>query len=70
MSIYLQNIFDEIRADGLVVNPYMGDDVLKPFEVMEQAGVILVKTSNPGRSFKTSVFLGRPLWMYILGLLE
>ena len=35
MSIYLQNIFDEIRADGLVVNPYMGDDVLKPFEVME-----------------------------------
>ena len=32
-KLYLRNIFEEIRADGLVVNPYMGDDVLKPFGV-------------------------------------
>lgn len=39
-------------ADALTVNPYLGDDSLRPFverAVEQQAGVfVLVKTSNPG----------------------
>ncbi|HUD02704.1 MAG TPA: orotidine-5'-phosphate decarboxylase [Candidatus Paceibacterota bacterium] len=71
MDAYLRNIFEEIRADGLVVNPYMGDDVLKPFESLgDKAGVVLVKTSNPGADIVQNIVLsdGRMLWQYMLQL--
>lgn len=71
MEAYLRNIFEEIRADGLVINPYMGDDVLRPFESLgNKAGVVLVKTSNPGASVVQDTVLpdGRTLWQYVLGL--
>ncbi len=71
MEAYLHNIFEEIRADGLVVNPYMGDDVLKPFESLgDKAGIVLVKTSNPGADIVQNAVLsdGRMLWQYMLQL--
>ncbi len=71
MEAYLRNIFDEIRADGVVVNPYMGDDVLRPFESLgDKAGVVLVKTSNPGADIVQNAVLpdGRMFWQYVLGL--
>ena len=71
MLAYLQNIFGEICADGLVVNPYMGDDVLKPFEsIGDKAAVVLVKTSNLGGSIVQDIVLpdGRLLWQYVLDL--
>jgi orotidine-5'-phosphate decarboxylase len=43
------------QCDALTVNPYLGDDTLKPFvEVANQRGAgifVLVKTSNPGSGF-------------------
>jgi orotidine-5'-phosphate decarboxylase len=71
MEAYLRNIFEEIRADGLVVNPYMGDDVLKPFESLgDKVGIVLVKTSNPGADIVQNIVLsdGRMLWQYMLQL--
>ena len=71
MEAYLHNIFEEIRADGLVVNPYMGDDVLKPFELLsDKASIVLVKTSNPGADIVQNIVLsdGRMLWQYMLQL--
>ena len=71
MAAYLGNVFDDVRADGLVVNPYMGDDVLRPFaSIPDKAGIVLVKTSNPGANIVQDVLLqdGSPYWMYILKL--
>lgn len=71
MEAYLRNIFEEIRADGLVVNPYMGDDVLRSFESLsDKAGIVLVKTSNPGADIVQNTILldGRMLWQYVLQL--
>lgn len=71
MEAYLRNIFEEIRADGLVVNPYMGDDVLRPFETLpDKAGVVLVKTSNPGGSVVQDAALsdGTTVWQHVLKL--
>ena len=42
-------IFDEIGADAVTVNPYMGRDALDPFLAYADRGVFFVcHTSNPG----------------------
>jgi orotidine-5'-phosphate decarboxylase len=71
MDIYLHNIFGELNADGVVVNPYLGDDVMRPFESLpDKAAIVTVKTSNPDAVIVQDVILqdGRPLWKYILEL--
>jgi orotidine-5'-phosphate decarboxylase len=71
MDIYLRNIFGELNADGVVVNPYLGDDVMRPFESLpDKAAIVTVKTSNPDAAIIQDVILqdGRPLWKYILEL--
>jgi orotidine-5'-phosphate decarboxylase len=71
MNIYLRNIFGELDADGVVVNPYLGDDVMRPFaELPDKAAIVTVKTSNPDAAIVQDVILqdGRPLWKYILEL--
>lgn len=71
MDIYLRNIFGELNADGVVVNPYLGDDVLRPFESLpDKTAIVTVKTSNPDAAIVQDVILqdGRPLWKYILEL--
>ena len=71
MSAYLQNILDELGADGVVVNPYMGDEVVMPFTKLSQkAGIVLVRTSNVGAAVVQDVLLadGRPLWRHVLDL--
>lgn len=70
MEAYLRNVFGELEADGVVLNPYMGDDVIAPMErYPDKAGIVLVKTSNAGGSVIQDALLadGRPLWRYILG---
>ncbi len=57
-------------ADAITVNPYLGDDSLKPFvEVAtdRKAGVfVLVKTSNPGgKMFQDLVSDGRPIYEHV-----
>jgi len=71
MDVYLRNIFGELDTDGVVVNPYLGDDVMRPFESLpEKAAIVTVKTSNPDAAIVQNIILqdGRPLWKYILEL--
>lgn len=72
MTAYIANIFDLLKADGVVVNPYMGDDVLQPLaQLPDKAIVVLVKTSNPNGVIVQDVNLanGQMLWQYILDLM-
>ena len=49
MRAYARAIFDELRADAVTVNPYLGGDSLEPFFAYPDRGVfVLCKTSNPG----------------------
>jgi len=46
---YARAIFENMRADAVTVNPYMGGDTLQPFLDYEDRGVfVLCLTSNPG----------------------
>lgn len=71
MSAYIENLFDHLGADGILVNPYMGSDVLAPLmELKEKAIVVLCKTSNPGGAMFQDVLVTgrtpRPMWQYVL----
>jgi orotidine-5'-phosphate decarboxylase len=71
MRVYMQNLFDYMRVDGVVINPYMGDDVLEPFmSSPDKVALILVQTSNPGGDVVQEALLanGQPLWRYMLDL--
>lgn len=71
MEAYIQNLFSSLKADGIVVNPYMGDDVMLPLvELADKSIVVLVKTSNPSGGIVQDVILqdGQPLWRHMLNL--
>ncbi len=71
MQAYLDNLFNELQADGIVVNPYMGDDVMIPMsEYPDKAIVVLAKTSNLGGSVVQNVITdkGIPMWQHVLNL--
>lgn len=71
MEAYIQNLFGLLQADGIVVNPYMGDDVMLPLvELADKSIVVLVKTSNPSGGIVQDVVLqdGQPLWRHMLNL--
>jgi orotidine-5'-phosphate decarboxylase len=69
MAVYIENLFSLIQADGVVVNPYMGDDVIVPLiDHVDKAIVVLVKTSNISGSIIQDVKIsdGRLFWEYLL----
>jgi orotidine-5'-phosphate decarboxylase len=69
MLVYLKNIFGELKADGILVNPYMGEEVMTPFiDYPEKAVAVLVKTSNPGGAVIQDLKLdnGQILWQKVL----
>jgi len=71
MAVYIQNLFGLLQADGIVVNSYMGDDVVLPLvELTNKSIVVLVKTSNPSGGIVQDVVLqnGQPLWRHVLDL--
>ncbi len=71
MNAYIKNIFELLKADGVVVNPYMGDDVMLPFaRYPEKAIVPLVKSSNPGGAVIQDARMedGGYLWQHVLDL--
>jgi uridine monophosphate synthetase len=46
---YARAIFDELDADAVTLNPYLGFDSIQPFlERIERGIFLLCKTSNPG----------------------
>ncbi len=49
MLAYARALFDELGADAVTANPYLGRDSLEPFFDYPDKGVFVVcKTSNPG----------------------
>jgi orotidine-5'-phosphate decarboxylase len=49
MRAYARALFDDLDADAVTVNPYLGGDSLEPFFAYADRGVfVLCKTSNPG----------------------
>lgn len=72
MRAYSEFLFTRIGADGILVNPYMGDDVLRALsEYPDRAIIVLARTSNPGASIIQDARMqdGRPLWQYVLQLI-
>jgi orotidine-5'-phosphate decarboxylase len=50
-GLYARSIFEHFKFDCATLNPYMGEDSLKPFlEYKEKLSFILALTSNPGSS--------------------
>lgn len=45
---YAYEAFERYGADGVTVNPYMGQDSIEPFlAYQDKATIVLIKTSNP-----------------------
>lgn len=48
-QFYAKAIFDQLQADAVTVNPYLGKESLQPFLQRTDKGIfVLVKTSNKG----------------------
>jgi orotidine-5'-phosphate decarboxylase len=61
---YAREAFERYGADAVTVNPYMGEDLVRPFLVRRDRGAILLcRTSNPGaRDFQDLPVDGLPLY--------
>ena len=68
MRAYARAIFDELGADAVTVNPYMGGDSVAPFFDYADRGVfVLCKTSNPGAGeLQDLVIDGQPLFLHVV----
>lgn len=67
-SHYARAVFDELDADAVTVNPYMGSDSVLPFLSRPDKGAfILALTSNPGSSdFQKKIVEGKPLFETVI----
>jgi orotidine-5'-phosphate decarboxylase len=61
---YAREAFDRYGADAVTVNPYMGEDSVRPFLARADRGAILLcRTSNPGaKDFQDLPVNGLPLY--------
>jgi orotidine-5'-phosphate decarboxylase len=61
---YAREAFDRYGADAVTVNPYMGEDSVRPFLARPDRGaVLLCRTSNPGaKDFQDLLIDGLPLY--------
>jgi orotidine-5'-phosphate decarboxylase len=61
---YAREAFDRYAADAVTINPYMGEDSVRPFLARPERGAILLcRTSNPGaRDFQDLLIDGVPLY--------
>ena len=71
-SAYAIALFQELKADAITINGYMGFDCVDPFTDFCEEGkgvYVLVRTSNPGRRDIQDVKMedGRPLYMHVAG---
>jgi len=64
---YAREAFDRYGADAVTVNPYMGEDSVRPFLARPDRGALLLcRTSNPGaRDFQDIMIDGRPLYRHV-----
>lgn len=62
-------VFDKLDADAILLNPYLGEDAIKPFTSRsDKLAILCVSTSNSSASEIQEVKLenGEPLWKFIL----
>lgn len=66
---YAKLIVDDYEFAACTVNPYMGEDSVKPFMKNAHQGVfVLALTSNPGaKDFQYLPVRGRPLYEHVIG---
>jgi orotidine-5'-phosphate decarboxylase len=66
-TAYAAEAFDRYGADAVTVNPYMGEDSIRPFIQWDHRGAILLcRTSNPGASdFQDLCVDGLPLYRHV-----
>jgi orotidine-5'-phosphate decarboxylase len=64
---YAREAFDRYGADAVTVNPYLGEDSVRPFLARPDRGAILLcRTSNPGaRDFQDLTTDGLPLYRWV-----
>jgi orotidine-5'-phosphate decarboxylase len=64
---YAREAFDRYGADAVTVNPYMGEDSVRPFLARPHCGAILLcRTSNPGAAdFQDLSIDGTPLYRHV-----
>lgn len=64
---YAKAIFDDLGADAVTVNPYLGKEALEPFLKRTDKGtIILVRTSNPGAGeFQDLTVDGKPFYQVV-----
>ena len=63
-AAYAREAFERYNADAVTINPYMGEDAVRPFLARPDRGAILLcRTSNPGaRDFQDLDVGGLPLY--------
>jgi orotidine-5'-phosphate decarboxylase len=64
---YAEAYFDDLGADAVTVNPYMGSDAVEPFIDYEDRGVfVLCRTTNPGAKDFQDLLVDRvPLFEHV-----
>lgn len=64
---YAKAAFDELKADAITLNPYLGGEALKPFLDYQNKGCfILCRTSNEGgKEFQDLKVNGEPLYLKV-----
>ena len=64
---YASEAFDRYGADAVTVNPYMGEDSVRPFLMRrDRAAILLCRTSNPGaHDFQDLMIDGLPLYRHV-----
>ena len=64
---YAKALFEFYNADAVTVNPYLGQDSIKPFlQYREKGTFVLCRTSNPGaRDLQDLDCSGQPLYQVI-----
>lgn len=64
---YVTAFFDDLKADAVTLQPYLGREALQPFlERQDKVSIILCRTSNPGAGeFQDLNHNGEPLWFTV-----
>jgi orotidine-5'-phosphate decarboxylase len=64
---YAREAFDRYGADAVTINPYMGEDSVRPFLARKDRGaLVLCRTSNSGgKDFQNLMLEGLPLYRHV-----
>jgi orotidine-5'-phosphate decarboxylase len=66
-TAYAAEAFERYKADAVTINPYMGEDSVRPFiKDATRAAIVLCRTSNSGaRDFQDLLVEGKPLYQQV-----